>query len=148
MRRRLASASDGTVDQRRVLSKELLVAVGLAALAIWMVVAFAQELVFAHGLSAQARALAAQNAQIAAVNQGYSQDIADVSTGAAAEEDARQNGYARSDEKLYLITQAGTAAASAPPAPSQAAPSQPLAKVSAGGVDPLSALRALIGHHG
>jgi len=37
-------------------------------------------------------------------NDGYRTDIAVVSSGAAAEEEARKNGYARSNEKLYVLT--------------------------------------------
>ncbi|MGH7876833.1 MAG: septum formation initiator family protein, partial [Candidatus Dormibacteraceae bacterium] len=85
-----------------------------------MSVAFTQELLFAHGLGAQAQALSRQNAQLTAANQGYAQDIADVASGAAAEEEARQNGYARSDEKVYLLSQ--TAPSRAPASPSPAAP--------------------------
>ena len=47
-----------------------------------------------------------QNAARAAQNDGYQRDIVALQSGAAAEEDARLNGYARSDEKVYLIAPA------------------------------------------
>lgn len=77
---------------------------GLAVVAVWIVWAFAQEMYLSHQLSRQAADLRRKNAAMQVENDGYRRDILAVSSGAAAEEEARLNGYARSDEKLYLIS--------------------------------------------
>ncbi len=78
----------------------------LFALSCWALYSLLQEAYLEHQLSAQAGRIAQQNDAIAAQNQGYQRDILALQTGAAAEEDARLNGYARSDEKVYLIAPA------------------------------------------
>ena len=55
-----------------------------------------------------------QNARLAAENNGYHKDVQSVTSGAADEEQARLNGYARPGERIYLIT--------APPSPTPATP--------------------------
>jgi cell division protein FtsB len=76
---------------------------------VWGGVAFAQEAYIVHKLNQQAADLRHQNADLAAQNQGYKKDVQAITSGAANEEEARINGYARPNEKLYLIT---------PPSPS------------------------------
>src|ERR1700752_996646 len=95
-------------------AKPVAVLLGLAVISVWAVSSLAQELYLEHQLNTQASHLAAQNGALAAQNEGYRRDIMALQTGAAAEEDARLNGYARSDEKVYLI--------SSPPSPSPAPP--------------------------
>jgi cell division protein FtsB len=80
----------------------------------WTGVAFAQEAYVGHRLGQQASDLRQQNAVLAAQNQGYKKDIQSLTSGAANEEEARLNGYARSNERLYLVT--------SPPSPTPVPP--------------------------
>ena len=95
-------------------SKEFALLVVLVAVAVWVAVAFGQEVLFTQQLNAQAAELRKQNAAIAAANDGYRRDLSASSTGATAGEDAREHGYARGDERVYVIgnpTPAATPAA-------------------------------------
>ena len=87
-------------------TKPLFATLLLLALSCWALYSLLQEAYLEHQLSSQAGRIAQQNAAMAAQNQGYQRDIIALQTGAAAEEDARLNGYARSDEKVYLIAPA------------------------------------------
>jgi cell division protein FtsB len=80
----------------------VLIAAGIAL--IWGIVAFAQEAYISHRLSQQVSELRQQNAQIAAQNAGYQKDIEALTNGSADEEEARQNGFARPNEKVFIIT--------------------------------------------
>jgi cell division protein FtsB len=82
----------------------MLLLVGLALVAIWIVWAFAQEVFLSYQLTRQASDLKNQNAALQVANDGYRRDIAAVSSGGAAEEEARLNGYVRSDERLYVVS--------------------------------------------
>lgn len=88
----------------------------LLALCGWALSSLLQEAYLEHQLSAQAGRIAQQNAALATQNDGYQRDILALQTGAAAEEDARLNGYARSDEKVYVIAPAPSPS---PPAPAR-----------------------------
>lgn len=83
----------------------------LAALValVWAGAAFAQEAYVSHKLGQQVSDLRRQNATLSAQNAGYRKDVQALSSGTADEEEARLNGYARPNEKLYLVT---------PPSPS------------------------------
>lgn len=105
--------------------QELLLLVLLSGIGLWMLWSFGQEVALSHRLGAQAALLRQQNAALATENEGYKQDIAAIQSGGGAEEEARLNGYARNDEKLYLI--------GAPPA--AARPAKPAAKVDESGGD-------------
>ena len=143
MRHRRASVSNGVLRPRRVrVSREMLVLVGLALVAIWIVWAFAQEVYLSHQLSRQAADLRRQNAAMQVANDGYRRDISAVSSGAAAEEEARLNGYARSDEKLYLISAPRPSPSAAP---TGAASGRPQARAPAG---PLQQAWAWLTHAG
>jgi len=85
------------------LSHQTILLAILALIALWMLGSLIQEIALDRSLSHQATELRRQNAAIAATNQGYQRDIADVASGAAAEEEARKDGYARSDEHLYIV---------------------------------------------
>ena len=87
-----------------------------AALAVWALYSFGQELYLEHQLGVQAAQLQQQNDALAAQNEGYQRDNAALESGAAAEEDARLNGYARGDEKVYLVGPAPTPTPAAPAA--------------------------------
>jgi cell division protein FtsB len=91
----------------------LVAAVGLA----WAGVAFAQEAYLSHRLSQQVYDMRKQNADIAAQNTGYRKDVQGLTSGTADEEEARLNGYAKPNEKLYLVT--------TPPSPSPSPSASP-----------------------
>lgn len=85
------------------LSKEFALLALLLAAAVWVAYAFAQEALLNHQLSAQAADLRQQNVTVAAQNEGYRRDLLASSVGASADEDARAHGYARSDERIYIV---------------------------------------------
>src|SRR5579871_3312619 len=87
----------------RLPSKRLLVLLLLAALGGWAVYSLAQESYLDLQLSGQAAQLQQQNDALAAQNDGYRRDTLALQSGAAAEEDARLNGYSKADEKVYLV---------------------------------------------
>ena len=87
---------------------------------VWAGIAFAQEAYLSHKLSQEVSDLRRQNAQIAAQNAGYQKDVQALTSGTADEEEARLNGYAKPNEKLYLVT--------TPPSPSPSPSASPSAK--------------------
>ena len=93
--------------------RTIIVAV-VAVIAVWTAYAFAQEAYIGHKLSQQVADLHDQNSRLAAENKGYRKDVLSMTSGAANEEEARQNGFARTGEHVYLITD--------PPSPSPKAP--------------------------
>ena len=90
----------------------------LLAAAVWVAYAFAQEVLLNHQLNAQAADLRKQNATVAGQNDGYRRDLLVSGAGATADEDARAHGYARSEERVYVV--AGPAPRAATPAPATA----------------------------
>ena len=100
MRHRRVETTAGVVDAHPLDARRLLTRVGIAALVLWIVVAFAQEAWTANRLSAQAADLRQRNAALQAQNAEYRRDITTVQSGAAAEEVARSNGYSRPDEHV------------------------------------------------
>jgi cell division protein FtsB len=135
MRPRRASASNGIVDKRVRLSHQTFLLAAMAIFGLWMVGSLFQELSLNQSLSQQAAGLHDQNAALRTTNDAYRKDIGAVTSGAASEEEARKDGYARSGEKLYLV---------ATPPPSTPAPAA-AKKRSAGSGNPLDALRHLFG---
>src|SRR5437016_7788469 len=103
MRHRKASAIYGIVDQRVRISRETLIVGLLVLVAIWLVWSFAQEVILSRDLGHQAADLRQQNSALQAENRGYQRDIVASTSGAAAEEEARGDGYSKPKEKLYLI---------------------------------------------
>lgn len=100
----------------------LVMAVVLGAM-IWAGIAFAQEAYIGHKLSQQVADLRHQNTVLAAQNQGYKKDVQAITSGAADEEEARLNGYAKPQERLYLVTAAPSPSPTPPPpSPSPSAP--------------------------
>ena len=93
--------------------RTIVVAVALV-IATWTAVAFAQEAYIGHRLSQQVADLRHQNSLLAVQNKGYRVDVQSLTSGAANEEEARVRGYARTGERIYLLT--------APPSPTPAAP--------------------------
>ena len=90
--------------------RRIIVVAVVGVIALWSAYAFAQEAYIGHKLSQQVADLHSQNARLAAENQGYHKDVQSLASGAANEEEARQNGFARRGEKVYLLTD--------PPSPS------------------------------
>jgi cell division protein FtsB len=80
----------------------ILIAGGLVLL--WAIVAFAQEAYISHRLGQQVTELRKQNADIAAQNAGYRQDVAALTNGDGDEEEARLNGFARPGERVFIVT--------------------------------------------
>ena len=83
--------------------KAVIAVVVLAALG-WAGVAFAQEAYIGHKLGQQVSDLKRQNAEIASQNAGYRKDVQALSNGTGNEEEARLNGYAKPNERTYLVT--------------------------------------------
>jgi cell division protein FtsB len=71
---------------------------------VWVGAAFAQEAYLSHKLSDQVSNLRKQNSLLVGQNAGYRKDVDALKSGVANEEEARLNGYARPNEKLYLVT--------------------------------------------
>jgi cell division protein FtsB len=94
----------------------LIAAVALAV--AWAGVAFAQEAYIGHKLSQQVAGLRQQNVVLAAQNQGYRKDVQAMTSAAGDEEEARLNGYAKPQERLYLVTAAPSPSPSATASPS------------------------------
>ena len=85
--------------------------------ALWVGWAFAQEAYLSHKLNQQAADLRHQNAVLAAQNVGYKKDVQAITSGSANEEEARLNGYAKPNERTFLVT--------TPPSPSPSPPAAP-----------------------
>ncbi|GAC1512067.1 MAG: hypothetical protein NVS1B3_15560 [Candidatus Dormibacteraceae bacterium] len=90
------------------------VVVGVA----WAAVAFAQEAYVGHKLIQQVADVRKQNAILASQNQGYRKDVLGITSGSAAEEEARLSGYARPSERLYLVTAVPASSPTPPVSPS------------------------------
>lgn len=120
MRHSKAIVAAGTVRTSALGMRHALILAAIVAAAIWAGVAFAQEAYIGHKLGQQAADLRKQNAVLAAQNQGYHRDVQAITSGAADEEEARLNGYAKPQERLYLVTAAPSPSPipSASPSPS------------------------------
>jgi cell division protein FtsB len=98
----------------RLPSRRALVLLLLGSLAGWALYSLAQESYLSFQLNQQAAQLKRQNDELAAQNDGYRRDTLALQSGSAAEEDARLNGYAKPDEKVYLVGPPPSAAPAAP----------------------------------
>lgn len=114
MRHSKAIVAAGSVRTSAHGIRRTVVVVVVGVIAIWAAYAFAQEAYIGHKLSQTVADLRRQNARLAAQNNGYRQDVQSITSGAADEEEARLNGYARAGERIYLVT--------APPSPTPVAP--------------------------
>jgi cell division protein FtsB len=121
MRHSKAIVAAGTVRTSALGMRHALILAAIAAAAIWAGVAFAQEAYIGHRLSQQAADLHKENAVLAAQNQGYRKDVQAIASGAADEEEARLNGYAKPQERLYLVTAAPSPSPTPTPSPSPSA---------------------------
>jgi cell division protein FtsB len=110
MRYNKALVAAGTLRTNAFGMRHAVVTSVIVAASIWAGVAFVQEAYIGHKLSQQVGELRKQNTVLAAQNRGYKKDVQAITSGSADEEEARLNGYAKPQERLYLVT--------APPSPS------------------------------
>lgn len=105
MRHRKVTFIATVVRQARAfpITRERVLFLALLAAGLWMAWSLLQQAILTQQLSRDAEQVRQQNAAVQAENQGYRRDIAAVTSGASAEEDARQHGYARPGEKVYLV---------------------------------------------
>ena len=122
MRHSKAIVAAGSVRTSAHGVRRTIVVAVVAVIAMWTAYAFAQEAYVGHKLAQQVADLHRQNDQLGAANKGYRQDVQALTSGAASEEDARLSGYARAEERVYLLITAppspSPSAAAASPAPS------------------------------
>jgi len=118
MRQSKALTAVGTVRTNSFGVRQLVVLVLGGVALVWGGIAFAQEAYVSHKLSQQVSDLRRQNADIAAQNAGYKKDVQGLTSGTANEEEARLNGYARANEKTYLVTTQPTPSPHVSPRPS------------------------------
>jgi cell division protein FtsB len=104
MRHSKAIVAAGNVRSSAHPIRRTIVVLMVAVIAAWAAYAFAQEAYISQRLSQQVADLHSQNARLAAQNNGYSRDVQSVANGAASEEEARNSGYARAGEHVYLLT--------------------------------------------
>ena len=119
MRHSKAIVAAGTLRTSAFGVRHAVIYAVILAATVWAGVAFVQEAWIGHRLSQQVSELRKQNTVLAAQNQGYKKDVQALTSGSADEEEARLNGYARPQERLYLVT--------APPTPSPSPPATPSA---------------------
>jgi cell division protein FtsB len=100
--------ANGTVRTNTLGLRHAVVIAVVAVGVIWAGIAFAQEGYIGHKLNQQVTDLRKQNTVLAAQNQGYKKDVQAITSGSADEEEARLNGYARPNERLYLVTAMAT----------------------------------------
>ena len=117
MRQTIALAPPGAPRPRLLFARRTIIVAVVLCAAVWASVGYAQEAYLGHKLGQQVSDLRRQNATLSAQNQGYRRDISAINNGSADEEEARQNGYSKPYERVYLVT--GTASPAAPsPKPS------------------------------
>ena len=104
MRHRKALVVAGSVRTNSFGVRHAVIAIAALVAMVWAGAAFAQEAYVSHKLSQQVSDLRKQNANIAAQNAGYRKDVAALTNGTANEEEARLNGFARPNERTFLVT--------------------------------------------
>jgi len=110
MRNSKVLVAAGSVRTGGLSMRHAVTSVVFLVVAIWAGYAFAQEAYLSHKLSQQAADLRHQNVVLARQNQGYKKDVQAITSGSANEEEARLNGYAKPNERTFLVT--------TPPSPS------------------------------
>ena len=110
MRNSKVLVAAGRIRTGGISMRQLVTLAVVLVVAIWVGYGFAQEAYLSHKLSQQAADIRHQNAVLAAQNQGYRKDVQAITSGAANEEEARLNGYAKPNERTFLVT--------TPPSPS------------------------------
>jgi len=121
MRNSKVLVAAGSVRTGGLSMRHAVTSIVFLVVAIWVGYAFAQEAYISHKLTQQAADLRHQNVVIASQNQGYKKDVQAITSGSANEEEARLNGYAKPNERTFLVTTppspSPTPAASASPTP-------------------------------
>jgi cell division protein FtsB len=125
MRYNRVIVASGTLRTSAFGMRQALVIAAVLVAMIWAGIAFAQEAYIGHKLSQQAADLRNQNTVLAAQNQGYKKDVQAITSGAADEEEARLNGYAKPQERLYLVTAASSPSPTPSPSPSPSPSASP-----------------------
>ncbi len=110
MRNSKVLVAAGSVRTGGLSMRHAVTSIVFLVVAIWVGYAFAQEAYLSHKLTQQAADLRHQNVVIASQNQGYKKDVQAITSGSANEEEARLNGYAKPNERTFLVT--------TPPSPS------------------------------
>jgi len=110
MRNSRVLVAAGSVRTGGLSMRHAVTCVVFLVVALWAGYAFAQEAYLSHKLSQQAADIRHQNAVLAGQNQGYKKDVQAITSGSANEEEARLNGYAKPNERTFLVT--------TPPSPS------------------------------
>lgn len=118
MRNSKVLVAAGRVRTGGLRMRHALTSVVVVVLAIWVSVAFVQEAYVSHKLSQQAADIRHQNAMLAAQNQGYRKDVQGLTSGTANEEEARLNGYAKPNERSFLVTTPASPSPTPPGTPS------------------------------
>lgn len=88
---------------------------------VWVLWVFASEILVAHRLRDQVASLRSDNARVSEQNQDLRRAQAGADTAAGREEVARLRGFARPDERVYLVTPPSAAPVTAKPAVAPAA---------------------------
>ena len=94
----------GTLRVSAFTLRSTLILIAAGIVLMWAAVAFAQEAYISQRLGQQVSELRRQNVQIAAQNAGYRKDVEALSNGTADEEEARMSGFARPNERTFLVT--------------------------------------------
>jgi len=115
MRHSKAMVAAGNVRRSTFGLRRAVLVAAVLLLALWAAYAFVQEASIGHKLAQQAADLHRQNLVLAGQNQGYRKDVQAITSGTANEEEARLNGYARAQERVYLVTVAPSPSPTPPP---------------------------------
>jgi cell division protein FtsB len=118
MRQSKALVVAGSVRTSSLGVRHAVIAIAAVVALVWAGGAFVQEALLSHHLSQQVSDLRRQNAQIATQNAGYKKDVQALTNGVADEEEARLNGFARPNERTFLVASPSPSAAAAAPSPS------------------------------
>jgi len=94
----------GTLRVSAFTLRSTLILIAAGIVLMWAAVAFAQEAYISQRLGQQVSELRRQNAQIGAQNTGYHKDVEALSNGTADEEEARMSGFAKPNERTFLVT--------------------------------------------
>jgi cell division protein FtsB len=118
MRNSKVLVAAGSVRTGGLSTRHVVTAAVLLVIAIWVGFAFAQEAYLSHKLGQQVADVRHQNAVLAAQNQGYRKDVQGITSGSAAEEEARMNGYTKPNERSFLVTSPASPSPTPPASPS------------------------------
>lgn len=104
----------GSIQTRALGMRHAVIAAVVFVALVWAAIAFVQEAALSQRLDQQVSDLRKQNSAIAAQNAGYNKDVQALNNGAADEEEARLNGFAKPNEKTYLVASPSPAPLASP----------------------------------